>query len=149
MLRSSTNLLYSTVCFLLSVEYVFISIFSGKSEIILLSVFNLLKTNGLTTCLSLLYPPCALSSPFAKSVNSFVVPRRPIFKKSNNDHKSESLFSIGVPVIAILYLDFNSFTALVRLVLGFLIACASSKTIESHFTFLIHSYFSNIPYDVI
>ena len=59
--------------------------------------------------------------------------------KSNILHSSVSLFSTGVPVIAIFISDFRDLIARVCAVSGFLIFCASSTTTIPHVFFFISS----------
>src|ERR1035437_115219 len=96
------------------------------------SVFNLLSTNGEIIFLSLLL---FLGSPSLSigTANSLLnvdhLYRYPLFKKSMIDHKSESLFSTGVPVNATLYSALRVFIYWVCFEALFLMFCASSNII--------------------
>ena len=52
--------------------------------------------------------------------------------KSNSDHRSVSRFSMGVPVSAMRERALRRLMALVCLVSGFLMACASSRITRRH-----------------
>ena len=67
-----------------------------------------------------------LSSKINLSLNLSLVNKYPGITKSNIDQSSIKLFSIGVPVKAILHLDLIFLTDKVACAAGFFIFCASS-----------------------
>ena len=70
------------------------------------------------------------------AANSLAPPSKPGQRKSNSDHKSESRFSMGVPLSAIRCRQRSSLTARLWRAPAFLIACASSRMARFHGHFL-------------
>src|SRR5437763_1926763 len=75
-------------------------------------------------------------------------PKRPGATKSNNDHKSNNRFSIGVPVKTKRTRLVSNLMARVCLAIGFLIAWASSNINMSHDVSLNQGRRFNVPYVV-
>ena len=115
----------------MSVHQTFISFFSGRSEMIVLSVFSRRSTNGPVAR----FRAAAASSSWRTSIgswnrrrNRFAGPSRPGLQKSMMDHSSARWFSTGVPVRASRVRAGIARTAWACRVPLFLIAWASSQT---------------------
>ena len=114
-----------------------ISIFSGRSRAT--SLFTRRKKcRPNVSCISL---PIAIRSVSSFlnglwyfAAKAFAFPNSPGTQKSMMHHKSKSVFSTGVPVIAILNAHFRALAAFVTNVPGVLIFCASSSTTTSKST---------------
>ena len=75
-----------------------------------LSVFNLLSKNGVVSFLSFSVASGSLYRSMGRAklrLNLFKGPRKRGLRNSKIDHNSESLFSTGVPVRAILFWALN------------------------------------------
>ena len=117
------------------------SAFSGRSEMIAVSVFNLRRMKGAVRRCS----RCPISSASASSRRDSMAlakwlrkklcePSMPGLTKSRMLRSSDSLFSIGVPVSAMRWRAGIARALFDDWVPAFLIACASSSTTWSHCT---------------
>jgi hypothetical protein len=128
---SATVAWYSDACSGVRLHHTFISILSGRSEMIDRSVFTRRRMNGPVSRFS---RSAASSSPCrstgtAKLVRNFSAgPSSPGLVNSMIDHSSPSRFSTGVPVSAIREAAGRLRTARACRVPAFLMFCASSQT---------------------
>ena len=128
---------YRLACSEVRLQKTFISCLSGRSEMIVLSVFRRRSTNGWVSRLSAWVAsgePCRSIGTAYRSRNFSAGPSRPGLVKSRIDHSSDSRFSTGVPVSAILAAAGSARTARADLVAWFLMFCASSQTTRAQFT---------------
>ena len=128
---------YRLACSEVRLQKTFISCLSGRSEMIVLSVFRRRSTNGWVSRLSAWVAsgePCRSIGTAYRSRNLSAGPSRPGLVKSMIDHSSDSRFSTGVPVSAILAAAGSARTARACLVAWFLMFCASSQTTRAQFT---------------
>ncbi len=128
---SVTVAAYRLACSWVRLHQTFISCFSGRSEMIVLSVFSRRSTNGSvirrSSCAASA-EPCRSTGTAYRSRNAFADPSRPGLANSMIDHSSESWFSTGVPVSAIRDAAGSALTAFACWLRWFLIAWASSHT---------------------
>ena len=128
---------YRLACSAVRLHQTFISCFSGRSEMIVLSVFRRRSMNGWVSRLSACAAsgePCRSIGTAYRSRNRSACPSRPGLVKSMIDHSSDSRFSTGVPVSAILAVAGSARTARACLVAWFLMFCASSQTTRAQVT---------------
>ena len=101
---SSTTAWYSVACSRVSVQNSFISILSGRSAMIVRSVFSRRSTNGAVmrrSCAAASSSPSRSIGMAKRSRKDFSEPSRPGLRNCMIDHSSARRFSTGVPVMAI------------------------------------------------
>ena len=129
--------LVERACSRVSGQWSTVSILSGRSVMIDLSVLSRRRTNGPVTRRS---SSVASGSPSRsmgsanRSRNDRADPSSPGLRTCMIDHSSLSRFSTGVPVSATRRRASSCWTALACAVAGFLICCASSRTTRPHAT---------------
>ena len=118
---------YSACSFSLNAKVKFISVFSGNSVNTVCLVRR--RINGAMRVFRVSACGWFLSALPKRFLNTGRVCKKPGIKKLNKLHSSPKWFSIGVPDRAILNWPLSANAALALKLKGFLIACASSKTI--------------------
>ncbi len=142
-IMSLTVAWYSDACSGVRLHQTFISSLSGRSEMIVLSVFSRRRMNGPVIRFS---RSAAASSPLRSigtanlARNRSAGPSRPGRVNSMIDHRSLSRFSTGVPVSAIRDRAGRARTARAWRVAAFLMFWASSHTTRAHSTWLRASW---------
>ena len=130
---------YRDACSAVRLHQTFISSLSGRSEMIVLSVFSRRRMNGPVIRFS---RSAASSSPLRSIGTAYLLrnrsagPSRPGPTNSMIDHRSVSRFSTGVPVSAIRDPAGSARTARAWRVAAFLMFWASSHTTRAHWTWL-------------
>jgi len=134
---------YNAACCWVSNANWFCSTLSGKSEMMLLSVFMRRIINGDVILRKRATAASSLNTWMGSekfSLKDFMLPKYPLLAYSMMDQNSVRRFSTGVPLIAMRRLLGMLLMAFDWLVSWFLMFCASSMTIICHFCFFSNSW---------